>query len=51
MIQHAFLQAEPGKLCIKRCQPAILFISLLITSLFNLAIMTLSLFFVSFQRH
>ena len=34
------LEAEPGKLDIKRHEPGILFISLPISSLFKLAIMT-----------
>ena len=34
------LKAEPGKLDIKRLEPGILFISLPLVSLFNLAIMT-----------
>ena len=34
------LEAQPGKLDIKRCEPGILFISLQVVSLFKLAIMT-----------
>ena len=45
------LKAEPGKLDMKRRQPGILFISLPIVSLFELAIMTLLLTFVSIQCH
>ena len=33
------LKAKPGKLCVKRGHPVILFISILIISLFKLAIM------------
>ena len=40
IIQHAFLEAEPGKLDIKRREPGILFISLQIDSLFKLVILT-----------
>ena len=35
-----FLEAEPGKLDIKRCEHGSLFISLQVDSLFKLAIMT-----------
>ena len=36
---NCVLEAEPGKLDIKRCKPGILFISLQVGSLFKLAIM------------
>ena len=45
------LEAEPGKLDIKRSVPGVLFISLPIGSLFKLAFMTFSSIFVLIQRH
>ena len=45
------LEAEPGKLDIKRREPGILFISLQVESIFKLAIMTLLSSFVSIQCH
>ena len=45
------LEAEPGKLDIKRRQPGILFISLPVDSLFKLAIMTSVSSFVTIQWH
>ena len=45
------LEAEPGKLDIKRREPGILFISLQVSSFFKLAIMMLLSSFVSSQRH
>ena len=45
------LEAEPGKLDIKRCEPGILFISLQVDSLFKLVIMTSLSSFVSIQCH
>ena len=45
------LEAELGKLDIKRREPGILFISLQVDSLFKLAIMTLLLSLVSIQCH
>ena len=44
------LEAESGKIDIKRHEPGILFISLPIVSLFKPAIMTLFSLFVSIQR-
>ena len=45
------LEAEPGKLDIKRGEPGILSISLSVVSLFKLAIMTFLSTFMSIQRH
>ena len=45
------LEAEPGKLDIKRREPGILFISLQVDSLFKLAIMMSLSRFVLIQRH
>ena len=45
------LEAEPGKLEIKRCEAGILFISLPIGLLFKIVIMTYNYVFVSIQRH
>ena len=44
------IEAESGKLDIKRCEPGILFINLPIGSLFKLGIMT-ELYIVLIQRH
>ena len=50
-VSTCVLEAEPGKLDIKRHKPGVLFIRLTFVSLFNLAIMALFSIFVLIRRH